>query len=61
MAYKFNNPHEWLNDFLGRDSTNLFSEATTLGALLDADQIQDEYQADMAEDGYFDPDEEVSA
>jgi hypothetical protein len=60
--YKFENAHDWLDSYLTRlaeanDVAALFSEAKNLALMLDADQIQDEYQTEMDNDGYFDDEE----
>ncbi len=58
MAYKWDSPLEWLVDKArGWDQTKLYNELANLARLLDSDQLQDEYQADMDQDGYFEREE----
>lgn len=53
--YKWNSPNEWLNDKIDSyDPHELRLIAKTLATRLDADEVQDEFQSDMDEDGYFD-------
>lgn len=62
-TYQWNNPGEWLEHHIDRlrDSgsdlvrLDLASLARTLGRELDSDQIQDLFQDQMEEDGYFRP------
>ena len=54
--YKWSHPRDWLDDYLTRhadDAERLLAEAKVLAGLLDSDEIQDEYQREMDEDGYF--------
>ena len=65
MPYKFDSPHDWFNQHIeaiaaspdavsiGDQVTRLAFECKQLARLLDADQLQDEYQNLMSEDGYF--------
>ena len=58
-VYRWSTPHEWLKDKLGhyadQDEMNeIHAIALELLGLLDADQIQDHFQALMQDDGYFD-------
>ena len=64
-TYKFATPLDWLEHHLDRIAdgdeavtsqpvTRLLFEAKQLARLLDSDQIQDEYQNLMDDDGYFD-------
>ena len=52
--YKWNTPHEWLMDAAQSwDSAQLYSALSSIIDKLDADTIQDLYQTEMSEDGYF--------
>ena len=62
--YKWNNPHEWMhwyvdqlrNRAFNRDAwalTQLAGIAKFLAAGLSADEIQDDFQAEMETSGYF--------
>ena len=55
---RYDNPFQWLDEYLTRlaeanDIAALFAECKNLANRLDADEIQDEYQAEMEKDGYF--------
>lgn len=58
--YKWNSPLEWLEETIkdgrwdDRSKGGLCGEILTLARLLDSDQLQDEYQNLMDEDGYYD-------
>ena len=59
--YKWKTAHEWLEHHLRRAyyggpgaRTELLHCARNLANKLDADQIQDIFEADMDADGYFD-------
>lgn len=56
MAYKWNTPHDWLFDKIRRtdDVDKLRCYAYALLRRLDADEIQDLFQIEMDQDGYFD-------
>lgn len=55
-TYKWANPQEWLQQYVdGLSYTELLQEAKNLASMLDSDQIQDTYQADMDAQGYFKP------
>lgn len=52
--YKWDSPLEWLIEKADQwDTAQLKSELLTLARRLDSDQLQDEYQNNMADDGYF--------
>ena len=51
---KWNNPHEWLREKISQwDEHTLRRELFNILPILTADQIQDEFQNWMDEDGYF--------
>ena len=53
--YQWANPYEWLEE-MARSAWSLQrckSELLALAAKLDSDQLQDEYQSEMEETGYF--------
>jgi len=53
-TYKWNSPHDWLSDKAKDWSKGrLYQELCTLAARHDADTLQDEYQDEMDQDGYF--------
>ena len=54
--FRWNSPQEWLEEKLRGtdDPIELHAYATSLLSLLDADQVQDLFQSEMAADGYFD-------
>lgn len=55
-SYKYATAHEWLEKrSQGWSESYLRSELMKLAYKLDSDQLQDEYQELMDEDGYFDP------
>lgn len=65
--YRWTHPIEWLNDKITElsqkdDVSELCSVARSLAEALDGDTIQDLFQDEMDEDGYFRPvpDEEAS-
>jgi hypothetical protein len=57
MAYKWDNPHEWFEQFwrgkIEQGSSELYSIGMELARQLDSDGIQDLFQSDMDADGYF--------
>jgi hypothetical protein len=58
MAYKWKHPQDWLFDKMKEARPQeLFSLACELLQLVDADQVQDVFEAEMDADGYFDEDE----
>ena len=62
--YKWQNPQEWLKDRLNRladedEMNGILSIAGDLLGLLDYDKIQDLYQQEMTDDGYFIPSDAV--
>jgi hypothetical protein len=55
MTYKWKNPHEWLFEKMKSWSTEeLYCVVDGLANRLDADTIQDLFQIEMEQDGYFD-------
>lgn len=55
-TYKWANPQEWLQQYIdGLSYEELRQEAKNLASMMDLDQIQDVYQADMDTQGYFKP------
>jgi hypothetical protein len=54
--YKWDNPYQWLCEYLGRlPIDSLYQEAVIIaGELIGTDTIQDLYQEEMDADGYFD-------
>lgn len=53
--YKWNNPHEWLEDYIPRMIVpRLRQTIRDLASLLDNDQLQDLFEKEMDMDGYFD-------
>lgn len=58
-VYKWASPYEWLEEKAKEwDERKLYHELMNLASQLDSDTLQDEYQADMDADGYFDELEE---
>ncbi len=54
MAYKWDSPADWLADKINDARIpELASIANALLTLVDNDQIQDVFQAEMDADGYF--------
>lgn len=52
--YKWDSPREWLMEQAANwDASKLFAELSAIVEKLDADTIQDLYQTEMSEDGYF--------
>jgi len=52
--YKWSTPHQWLLEAAQSwDSAQLYSALSSIIDKLDGDTIQDLYQSDMTEDGYF--------
>lgn len=54
--YHWSHPSEWLDHYLEQDThdrDDLIRIARALAGKLDGDQIQDEFQDEMTEDGYF--------
>lgn len=66
MMYRWSHPGQWLEHHIDqlRDSgsdyarLDLASLARRLGEQLDSDTIQDLFQGEMEEDGYFDVEEQ---
>lgn len=56
MNHKWENPHEWLNERLGKceDVHQFKMYAKELLTKINADDIQDLFQDEMDKDGYFD-------
>ena len=53
-TYKWANPYEWLDEVSQEwDRNKLRFELLEIAAKLDSDQLQDIYQSDMDQDGYF--------
>ena len=53
-THKWANPYEWLEDAARLwDAPRLYRELMNLARLLGSDALQDEFQSDMDEDGYF--------
>ncbi len=52
--YKWNSPLEWLEDKVEQwDAAQIKSELLTLARRLTSDDLQDEYENNMSDDGYF--------
>jgi hypothetical protein len=53
-TYRWDTPYEWLSE-AAREWTpeRLYQELCTLALKHDSDTLQDEYQNEMQEDGYF--------
>ncbi len=52
--YKWSSPMEWLDEAsIGWDAERLRFNMLVLAQKLDSDVLQDEYQYDMEQDGYF--------
>ena len=50
----YDSPYEWLTEAAkGWTEARLYQELCALARLHDSDTLQDEYQEDMAKDGYF--------
>ena len=59
--YRWSHPLEWLQEWIrDAEEIELRTLARQLAELLDADQIQDLFQSEMSDDGYFDEIKEVS-
>jgi hypothetical protein len=61
--YRWENPHEWLLDRIARaaedgDNGWLLAAVRLMASRLDADDVQDLFQTEMDEDGYFEGEEE---
>lgn len=55
-VYRWSSPLDWLSEASKEwDAERLASELYALASRLDSDQLQDEYQAEMDDDGYFAP------
>ncbi len=55
-SYKYNSAHDWLSDYVNRQyMPELHKIINKLMAHVDPDDIQFEFQDQMAADGYFDP------
>lgn len=56
--YKWDSPQEWLSQKINAtdDVAKLRGIVTSVVDLLDADEIQDTFQSEMDDDGYFKPD-----
>jgi hypothetical protein len=62
--YKWGSPHVWLTDCLMRGRwtpSEVTGVAINLTSILDGDEIQDLFQNEMDESGYFNPIETVEA
>lgn len=54
MNYRWSNVHEWLSEKAGSwDAQQLYHEFMALAGHVDFDTLQDIYQPDMEDDGYF--------
>jgi hypothetical protein len=54
-SYKWENPHAWLMEKAQSWSTEqLYCAVDSLANRLDTDAIQDLFQSEMEQDGYFD-------
>ena len=54
MAFKWKTPQDWLVSYLkGLSKEGLLREAMILASKLDDDQVQEEYESLMDNDGYF--------
>ena len=54
MTYRWNNPGEWLNEKIERaNGLELLALLTRIVSTMDFDTIQDLFQAEMDQDGYF--------
>ena len=59
MAYKWDNAHEWLFEKASEwTREELLHEFKELALKLDSDTIQDQFQSDMEQDGYFEDEDE---
>jgi hypothetical protein len=59
-TYRWQHPHDWLLEKADEwNHTQLLAEFKSLAMKLDGDQIQDEYQSEMDQDGYFDEEKEA--
>lgn len=59
MTYRWKNPHHWLMDKMREaNGGQLLNITVALLRMVDADQIQDRFEREMDEDGYFDEVEE---
>ena len=56
--YKWENPSEWLEDFLQSGAASPWSVINTLLTMISEDDIQDLFQSEMEADGYFEVEEE---
>lgn len=59
-TFKWDSPHEWLDDriqklVLEKDIQKLSQDFKQLASQCSGDDIQDLFQSDMVEDGYFQP------
>jgi hypothetical protein len=59
MACKYSHPYNWLQSKINKmaadgDIEGLKAIALQLAIFLDTDTIQDEFQSEMDQDGYFD-------
>lgn len=62
--YKWGNPHVWLTDCLLHEKwtpAEVVGVAINLASVIDPDEIQNLFQEEMDEDGYFNPIEAVEA
>lgn len=56
LKYRWRNPHEWLEAVCNSwDKDRLLLEVRRLAIEHDSDTLQDLYQSEMEEDGYFEP------
>jgi hypothetical protein len=58
MTYKYTHPYHWLSSKIeemaaNNDVDGLKAIALQLGNFLDGDTIQDEFESEMDNDGYF--------
>lgn len=56
LKYRWPNPHEWLEAACSSwDKDRLLLEVRSLAIKHDSDTLQDLYQSEMENDGYFEP------
>lgn len=58
MSYRYNNPHEWLDDAVKNGKVSVVELLSFIHSSCDSDSIQDNFQSLMDSDGYFDEAEE---
>jgi hypothetical protein len=56
MTYKFNNPHDWLDFAVMEQEISAMELLSFIHKTVSSDDIQDVFQSEMDEDGYFDED-----